>query len=85
MKKVLTFVILAVLALTGILIIGGIAGIGSAGKLGATLFLSFLALIIACQVAPAFILVGVLLKEIFRPSPSEKEEVRIPAGTGDGN
>jgi hypothetical protein len=82
MKKALTKSVIVGLVLVGATLLGSLAGIGQGEKLGVTLFLGFLALIIAFQVAPALMLFGVLIKELFRPSAKEEAEVKVPAGDG---
>jgi len=78
MKKAVSTTAIVGLVLAGAALLGSLVGIGQGEKLGVTLFLGFLALIIAFQVAPALMLFGVLLREVFRPSAKEKAEVRVP-------
>jgi Na+/proline symporter len=80
MKKAVSTSAIVGLVLAGAALFGALAGIGRGENLGVTLFLGFIAVIIAFQVAPALMLFGVLLKEVFRPAAKEKAEVRVPTG-----
>ncbi len=82
MKNAIKITAIVGLVLVGSILLASYAGIIHVGSWGATLFLSFLALIIACQVVPALMIFGVLLKEVFHPSAKEKGEARVPAGDG---
>ena len=68
--------------LVGAILLAGFAGLFPVSNWGVTLFLSFLALIVACQVVPALMLFGVLVKEVFHPSAKEKGAAKAPAGNG---
>ena len=80
MKKAVSTSIIFGVVLVGTALFGIFAGIGQGENWGVTLFIGFLALIIACQVAPALMLFGVLVKEVFRPSAKEKSEAEVPSG-----
>ena len=70
------------LVLSIVIILASIASLASGGTMGTTLFFGFLALIIAFQVAPALVLFGVVLKEVFHPAAKEKSEIQVPANDG---
>lgn len=80
MKRGLITAAIVGLLLAGAALLGSQLGISASGNLGATLFLGFLALVVAFQVAPAVMMIGVLLKEGLRASPKEKKEVGASAG-----
>lgn len=82
MKKSMKTALFGLLVLIGTLIIGSFTGLIQGGNLAGYLFLGFLALIIVCQIAPALVLFGVLVKEIVHPAPKEEESVKVSANDG---
>jgi hypothetical protein len=82
MKRAVKTFLFGLAVLIGVLLLGTFTGLIHGGNLGGYIFLGFLGLIVACQVIPALMLFGVLVKEIVHPAPKENREAQLPGGEG---